>query len=197
MRRASRGLQGGFRRDSRGLQGGLRRASKGLQGEGGFKGASRGLEKGFKGASRGLEKGFKGASMGLQALLTFVAAPAMIFLNGRPVISWSRSQKSIALSSCESEYLSAVGGAAEGIFIGRLWSFLVKKPVKVDVITDSSSCRAFSQRQGVGRLKHVETKYLWLQQMIKDTVISMHGIATLLNMSDLGTKKLTKARRAF
>ena len=28
---------------------------------------------------------------------------AMIFLNGRPVVSWSRSQKSIALSSCESE----------------------------------------------------------------------------------------------
>ena len=86
---------------------------------------------------------------------------AMIFPNGRPVISWSRSQKSIALSSYESEYLSAVGGAAEGIFIGTLWSFHVKKLVKVDVISDSSSCRAFSQRQGVGRLKHVETKHLW------------------------------------
>ena len=31
----------------------------------------------------------------------------VIFLNGRPESSWSRSQKSIALSSCESEYLAA------------------------------------------------------------------------------------------
>ena len=30
--------------------------------------------------------------------------------------------------------------------------------VKVSVITDSSSCRAFSERQGVGRLKHIDTK---------------------------------------
>ena len=83
----------------------------------------------------------------------------MIFLNGRPVTSWSRSQKSIALSSCESEYLAAVGGGAEGIHIGRLWTFLVRKETEVDVVTDSSSCRAFAQRQGVGRLKHIETKY--------------------------------------
>ena len=47
---------------------------------------------------------------------------AMIFPNGRPVTSWSRTQKSIALSSCESEYFAAVGGAAEGIYISRLWS---------------------------------------------------------------------------
>ena len=30
---------------------------------------------------------------------------AMIFLNGRAVTSWSGSQRSIALSSCESEYI--------------------------------------------------------------------------------------------
>jgi hypothetical protein len=29
----------------------------------------------------------------------------MIFLNGRAVTSWSGSQRSIALSSCESEYI--------------------------------------------------------------------------------------------
>ena len=43
--------------------------------------------------------------------------------SARSVSSWSRSQKSIALSSCESEYMAAIGGAAEGIYVGRLWSF--------------------------------------------------------------------------
>ena len=64
---------------------------------------------------------------------------AMIFLNGSPVMSWPRTQKSIALSSCESEYLTAVGGAAEGIYISRVWKFFVKKQVSTRLVTDSSS----------------------------------------------------------
>jgi hypothetical protein len=121
----------------------------------------------------------------------------VIFLNGRPVTSWSRSQKSIALSSCESEYLVAVGGGAEGIHIGRLWSFLVRKETEVSLATDSSSCRASAQRQGVGRLKHIETKYLWLQQCVKLGMLTMTGVATLLNVWDIGAKKLSKLRRSF
>ena len=122
---------------------------------------------------------------------------AMIFLNGRPVTSWSRSQRSIALSSCESEYLSAVGGAAEGLYVGRLWRFLTQKEVAVSTITDSSSCRAFSQRQGVGRLKHIDAMFLWVQQRLKEGAMTMEGVPTLLNVSDIGTKRLTKVRRAF
>ncbi|CAL1127448.1 unnamed protein product [Cladocopium goreaui] len=119
---------------------------------------------------------------------------AVIFLNGRPVTSWSRSQRSIALSSCESEYLSAVGGAAKGLYIGRLWKFLTRKEVAVSTVTDSSSCRAFSQRQGVGRLKHIDAKFLWVQQRLKEGAMAMEGVPTLLNVADMGTKRL---RRAF
>ena len=71
-------------------------------------------------------------------------------MNGYCVVSWSRSQKSIALSSCESEYLAAAGGAAEGLFVARVWEFLSRAEVETFVVTDSSSCRAFSQRMGVG-----------------------------------------------
>ena len=50
---------------------------------------------------------------------------ALIFVDNRLVTSWSRTQKSIALSSCESEYLSAVGGGAESLYVaswpGRKW----------------------------------------------------------------------------
>lgn len=91
----------------------------------------------------------------------------VICVNGRIAKAWSRSQKSIALSSCEAEYLASVGGTAEGLFVARLWNFLANQKVVVTLVGDSSSCRAFAQRQGVGRLKHVETKYLWLQQVIK------------------------------
>ena len=121
----------------------------------------------------------------------------IICVNGRVVLSWSRSQRSIALSSCESEYLSAIGGGSEGLFVSRLWEFLVRKVPELSLVCDSSSCRAFAQRLGVGRLKHVETKFLWLQQEVKRGTMSMEAVPTLLNISDIGTKALSRARRCF
>lgn len=41
----------------------------------------------------------------------------MIFLNGCLIAAWSRSQKSIALSSCEAEFLASAGGAAESVAV--------------------------------------------------------------------------------
>jgi len=65
------------------------------------------------------------------------------------------------------------------------------------IISDSSSCRAFSQRQGVGRLKHINVKYLWLQEKIKECALQMDGVPTVLNIADLGTKRLAKVQRDF
>ena len=120
-----------------------------------------------------------------------------MFLNGCLITSWSRSQKTIALSSCEAEFLAAAGGSAEGLQIKGLWTFISGRSVVLKAITDSSSCRAFSERLEVGRLKHIDTRYLWVQLEIKKETLSMEGIPTLWNVADLGTKRLTKARREF
>eukprot|EP00435_Cladocopium_sp_Y103_P003523 s1844_g1.t1 len=84
-----------------------------------------------------------------------------------------------------------------GLYIGRLWAFLTKKETSVSVITDSSSGKAFAQRFGVGQLKHIDAKFLWLQKAMKDGLLDLEPVATLLNVSDLGTKKLNRNRRAF
>ena len=49
----------------------------------------------------------------------------------------------------------------------------------------------------MGRLKHINVKYLWLQQKIKECALQMDGVPTVLNVADLGTKRLAKARRDF
>ena len=99
---------------------------------------------------------------------TALAAPwAMIFLHGCLVAAWSRSQKSIALSSCEAEFLASAGGAADALQLKELWQFLTKRLAMIKTITDSSSCRAFTERLGVGRLKHIDTRYLWMQLEVK------------------------------
>ena len=121
----------------------------------------------------------------------------MIFLNGCLIAAWSRSQKSIALSSCEAEFLASAGGAAEALQLKELWQFLTTREVMIKTITDSSSCRAFTERLGVGRLKHIDTRYLWMQLEVKKKTLKMEGIPTLWNMADLGTKRLSRQRREF
>eukprot|EP00435_Cladocopium_sp_Y103_P042256 s218_g11.t1 len=90
-----------------------------------------------------------------------------------------------------------VVGQVTSLYIGRLWEFLVRKDVSIAVVTDSSSGKAFAQRLGVGRMKHIDVKFLWLQRCVKEQLLTMESVGTLFNVADLGTKKLNKARRLF
>ena len=62
------------------------------------------------------------------------------------------------------------------------------------IVSDSSSCRAFAQRHHVGRMKHIDAKYLSFQDKVKAGDLEMEGVATVLNVADVNTKKLAKAR---
>ena len=114
-----------------------------------------------------------------------------MFLNGCMVTSWSRSQKSIALSSCEAEFLAAAGGTAEALQVKDLWIFVSRREVMIKAITDSTSCRAFTERLGVGRRKHIDIKYLWMQLEVKKETLVMENIPTLMNVSDLEAESTT------
>ena len=46
-------------------------------------------------------------------------------------------------------------------------------------------------------MKHLDAKYLWLQEDTKKMSLQVVGVPTLLNTADLGTKRLSKARRLF
>lgn len=46
-------------------------------------------------------------------------------------------------------------------------------------------------------MKHIDAKYLWLQNKVKAGELEMDGVATVLNVADINTKKLTKVRRSF
>ena len=120
----------------------------------------------------------------------------MVFVNGRLVTAWSRTQKS-ALSSCESEYLASASARADALYMGRLWTFLTQRETDIGVITDSTSGRAFTQRLGVGRIKHMDVKFLRLQKAVRDGLMTIESVATPVNVSDLGTKKLSRQRRLF
>ena len=108
--------------------------------------------------------------------------------------SSSRTQRVISLSSCEAELHGMVSTLADGIFLKRCIEFLVKATVEHYLLTDSSSARQLAQRQGIGKIKHLSAKVLWIQQQVQDKMVSLCQISTVWNVSDVGTKVLSARR---
>lgn len=122
---------------------------------------------------------------------------AIVLLDGVFVHSYSRNQKSIALSSCEAEVLAATSAGSEALVLKTCWDFLCKSGCILELRSDSSSARQWLQRAGVGRLKHFSIRLLWLQSAIRESRIAIYPVGTKLNVADLNTKKLSVARRRF
>ena len=61
-------------------------------------------------------------------------------------------------------------------------------------ISDSAANNAMTHRLGVGRMRHLDVKVLWLQQMVYQGLLTMTWQSGKYNNSDLGTKVLGKAR---
>ena len=84
----------------------------------------------------------------------------VILLNSLVVLSYSRTQKAVSLSSCEAEVLSLTSGASEAILLREVWQFMVQQVVLLEARSDSSSGRQWLQRAGLGGLKHIVSDYV-------------------------------------
>ena len=125
------------------------------------------------------------------------------------LFSSSRTQKVISLSPGEAEVYAASSAACDGILIGRLIHFATGQTVLIHHLMYSSAARGVLARQGVGRIRHLSCRVLWLQQLVKlkgnlenaianqaDTCHVVCGVSGWSNIADLGTKRLGKVRLA-
>ena len=119
-----------------------------------------------------------------------------LYAGGSYVCSFVRSQKSIALSSGESEFVALVSGAAEAIYLSDCVSFLVEPQMVVETKcrTDSAACKGIANRLGCGRVRHLACGLLWVQQCVKEGRILTGSIPGVFNPADLGTKPLSGGR---
>ena len=83
---------------------------------------------------------------------------SVIFLNGQFVYSYSRTQRTVALSSGESEYCALTGAVNEAIGIREAVSFSAGKPTELKAYTDSSAARGIVNHRGVMGVLNI-----WLQ----------------------------------
>jgi len=113
---------------------------------------------------------------------------------GKHVVKTSSNlQSTVSLSSGESEYYGMVKGAASALGLQALladWGI----EATITLESDSSAARAFASRRGLGRLRHVQTRYLWLQERAKRNHLKLKAVKGKSNYADVLTKVTTVAR---
>ena len=97
------------------------------------------------------------------------------------------------MSSCEAEYYAVVEGAtrALGMQTAAKELGIGADDLVIQAATDSSGAKSFASRRGSGRVRHIETKWLWLQHAVATGRFRMKKVAGVDNPADVLTKFLT------
>ena len=117
-----------------------------------------------------------------------------IFLDGCLIESKVRSQKAVALSSGEAEFTAILAGSSEALFVKHVIEFMLKVSPKIKARSDSSAARSLTSRQGVGRVRRIESGMVWTPEKVQSNAMEVTAIPTLLNNADIGTKNVSQYR---
>jgi hypothetical protein len=102
---------------------------------------------------------------------------------------WSATQPTIALSSAEAELAAIVRGASEALGMRSLMRDLHRE-TSVQIWADASAAIGIVRRSGVGRVRHLDTRMLWIQQKVREGDLQLSKIDGQINPADLFTKPL-------
>ncbi|MCP3667059.1 MAG: DDE-type integrase/transposase/recombinase [Gammaproteobacteria bacterium] len=122
-------------------------------------------------------------------------------------VSWaSRRQRTVALSSTESEYISASAAAQEAVWLRKLLAGLHVSAtgkqsegfdlgIPTILLADNKGAIKLSKNQSVhGRSKHVDVKYHYLRQLVTEGQIALKYVSTNENWADVLTKPLPRVK---
>ena len=102
----------------------------------------------------------------------------------------SNLQSTVSLSSGESEYYGLVKGSQTGLGIQALfadWGLTLS----LEVLSDSSAARGHVQRRGLGKMRHIQTRYLWVQERVGEGHLKIACVPGAKNTSDILTKSVS------
>ena len=116
-----------------------------------------------------------------------------LWLDGYLLGQWSRTQPVVAQSTCEAELLALNTGAAEAKLIQSVLAEM-NVDTTIKVCSDSSSAVLVTTKRGLGRMRHMHVRQLWLQDEVKEGRISIEHLPGEVNVADLLTKPLPTAR---
>ena len=116
-----------------------------------------------------------------------------IYFGDHLLETYPSTQQIVVLSAAECEYISIMKGAAHAL---EVRSAMVEHGMTFNVVceTDASAGRAMTTRRGVGHVRHLDARLMWLQQLCAEVVVAVRARPGEHNEADLGTKMVDLRR---
>lgn len=99
------------------------------------------------------------------------------------------TQAVVALSSGEAEYYSMVRTCSAALGLNASLNDLGHS-TNITLLTDASVAKGIGQRTGLGKVRHLETSQLWLQDLILKGRVLVKKVHTNDNIADILTKHI-------
>eukprot|EP00971_Amphidinium_carterae_P289135 5740992-Amphidinium_carterae.1 len=113
-------------------------------------------------------------------------------LGAHSVKSSSTLQSLVSLSVGEAEFYSLVKAAAVGLSAQSLMEEFGLSLALV-VKSDSTAAQSLASRLGVARTKHMQSRWLWVQERVQQGHLEIKYQPTKTNVSDVMTKPVPRA----
>ena len=97
-------------------------------------------------------------------------------------------QRTIALSSGESELAAVVRGATELLGLQSVFADFGLCNTRLALCSDATAAIGIVDREGLGRVRHLATADLWVQQRVRNGELSVSKWPGKDNVADIGTK---------
>ena len=115
----------------------------------------------------------------------------IVMIGSHVIKSYSRQQKTVALSSAEAELHAAVAASAETLGVVGLCSDMGFE-ISGEVYADSSAAIGIAQRSGMGKVRHLKVQALWVQDVRSTGRLSYKKVLGSRNPADVLTKHVPK-----
>lgn len=116
---------------------------------------------------------------------------------GEAPIAWgSQKQKTVALSTTESEYIATCETTKELIWISRFMKSLIGNFNKSSVmyVDNQSAIKLVKNPEYHIRTKHIDIKYHFIREKLEEKVFRLEYVSTEDQIADIFTKPLSKNR---
>ena len=110
-----------------------------------------------------------------------------VMIGSNMIITYTRGQAVIALSSGEAEYYGLVSCISQlfgEISLAKDWQVMFTAKVWMD----ATAGIAIGSRRGLGRVKHIDTMFLWVQQVVNEGRVKLGKKDTTEMLADIMTK---------
>jgi hypothetical protein len=108
-------------------------------------------------------------------------------------------QKSVALSTCEAEYIAMKEAIREAIYLANLFNYLNDRlglgytPSKPTILVDNKAAIKLAENPEFHkRTKHIDIQYHYIRDQVKQKRVDVQYVPTKLQLADFLTKNVRR-----